>query len=163
MFSADITWTPLAEEPGLRRPVSSKDRENASLKSREAVSIKSGRSHIPSLRWPLSKKSKQRASAVEDRVQSQRSSVTSTAAQHGLIPYDRERDKSPNSEIIKRLGLQEKQVRDSQTSSETASAHNEVFELPAPAQSESCSPLHPPPSYVSRASQVSSPAFWTTS
>jgi len=163
MFSADITWTPLAEEPGLRQPVSPKGQENRSIKSRDNGSVKSEKSHNSTFRWPLSKKSRRHVGAIEVDVQRRGSSASSTAAQHGLIPYDGERAKSPNSEIIKRLRLREEQVRDSEICSEIAPTDNDVYELPAPVQSEFCTPLHPPPLYISRAPQVSHPASMKSS
>ena len=181
MYSADITWTPIAEDNAIRRSGPPKDREVASLKSNET--------RIRRLRWPLSRKSKSSSIDSERKGDSRRSSDT-TSVKPGLIPFHgankesqantqdavviastvastaagqevrREWTRSPNSEIVRRL---ESQQAEAPVSPADNPPRNEVFELPASPQPSHIRPesrvssRQRPPSYVSDISLVTLP------
>jgi len=179
MFSAELTWSPLAEEAN-SRPTTALTKDNASIKSRETTTDRSVETKTRRLRWPLAKKAD--IPSFDPEFGQQGPELSNSGSRHrGFVPYvgkgvysvttqvvstkaavgtPKEGCSSPTSEIFRRVDLQQVE----QTMYEEPKLYDvprsEAFELAATPEStpppERRASEHRPPSYKSDTSHVNS-------
>lgn len=157
MFSADITWTPLAESDNGHKLASPWDHDNTPARGEENSLLKFDGLKTR-LRWPRSKNSK-RPTSTEQSIHSRKSSNPSLE-QSGLIPYH---GGGKNQTIGPMVNTSTNKGHSQEWYNPTAGdlPRNELFELPASVHGTPKEHIleHRPPAYVSDSSLVFPHAF----
>ncbi|KAF2463416.1 uncharacterized protein BDR25DRAFT_319941 [Lindgomyces ingoldianus] len=129
MFSADITWTPMADD--VRRIAGPKDRDRASLKSSDSQSTKRGKF------WPFSRQLKRTSKSEYLQPESTQPGLNITGSQENKGPaYPYPHSKANNSHPVELYGDRQEYLENRTDFSSPSRWHpyalsEPVFELPA--------------------------------